>query len=434
MGSDQSGLKAETPTRVAYLVSRFPKLTETFVLYEALALQDLGVEVSVYPLVRHTEEIRHEGIARVEQHVHRVASLSPSTLAALLRSSVLSPLRFTRALRSLVRGSGGSPRHFVRALAVLPKAIGIASKLRTRGVDHVHAHFATHPALVARIVHDLTGIPYSFTAHGSDLHRDPRGLRAKVEASAFTVAISDYNRRFIIEHTGQDLAHRVEVLHCGADIGHFAQLNGTGPREKARAAVSNASQNAPFRIVCVAALREVKGHTYLLAALDQLAKRGFEFECSLAGDGPLRGALEQEISARGLTSRVHLLGPCTKARIATLLKEADVIVLTSIQDRAGRREGIPVSLMEGMAAGLPVVASDLSGIPELVEHGGSGLLAAPGDGGEIAEALSTLAADPELARRMGTRGRQIVESRFDLALNAQALAERIQAMDESGAS
>lgn len=400
--------------RVAYIVSRFPKLTETFVLYEALALRDLGCEIEIFPLVPHAEDIVHAEIDSVRKNVHLAPLASFAVVSATIGAAVGSPLRFVTSLASLVRGSGGSPGHLVRGLAIFPRACWIARQLKSGEFDHIHAHFANHPALAARLVHDLTKIPYSFTAHGSDLHRDPRGLKTKVEASSFTVAISEYNRRFILERAGQELAPKIEVLFCGADLAHF--------RERAAAA-----GNGPFRIACVAALREVKGHTHLLAAIEAARAAGLNVECELAGDGPLRSRLEAEVERRGLKGSVRLLGPCQRDEVQALLERSDAIALTSILDSAGRREGIPVSLMEGMAAGLPVISSRISGIPELVTHGEDGLLADPGDEAGLTEAITRLALDAALRTKMGASGRARVERDFDLTANAGALAARIRA-------
>ncbi len=401
--------------RVAYIVSRFPKLTETFVLYEALALKDMGVDVDIYPMVAHVEPVCHPEVARLEDSVHRIGTFSWPVLLACCAWAFGSPLRFTKSLVSLFQGCGTSRAHLMRGMATFPRVLHMARGMQKAGIDHVHAHFANHPALAARIVHDLTGIPYSFTAHGSDLHRDPRGLRIKVQGSAFSIAISQYNRRYILDHVGEDLSDRVIVLFCGADVATFGQFQR-----------SAAGTDAPLRIACVAALREVKGHTHLLGALEQLKASGIPFECRLAGDGPLRDSLAEEIQQRGLQAHVSLLGSQTKEQIHDLLETSDVIALTSICDSSGRREGIPVSLMEGMAAELPVLSTRLSGIPALAEAGVSGLLAEPGDETALANNLKSLAAQPELRFQMGRAGRKRVLASFDLRKNARQLADLIR--------
>lgn len=400
--------------RVAYIVSRFPKITETFVLREALALEALGAEVHVFPLVKHEEKVVHPEAARLVGRVHRVGLLSPRIWMAVLGTVFGSPRRTLRAMGSIVRGVEGSIAHSLRAFVLFPRVIWVASELRRLGVQHVHAHFATHPTLAALVARELSDVPYSFTAHGSDLHRDPRGMRAKLQGSAFTVTVSDYNKRFIMDHAGEDLESRVEVIRCGVDPTIFPRRTAEPPMP-------------PFRIACVAALREVKGHTHLLNALRIVVDQGFDVVLELAGEGRRRGLLEVEVANLRLEGRVIFHGALQSADVRALLERSHAAALTSIQDREGRREGIPVSLMEAMAMGLPVVASALSGIPELVEDGSNGLLAAPGDDFGIADALTRLIKDGELRHRLGTQAHETVSRRYDLRRNAEELAERIAA-------
>ncbi|MEO0661672.1 MAG: glycosyltransferase, partial [Planctomycetota bacterium] len=394
---------------------RFPKITETFVLYEALALEELGAEVHVFPLVAHEEEVQHPGVARLRGRVVRPRIGAAGALGLLLGQLVRAPLRSLRAVLAALRCTGGSPAHALRALALAPRAVSVARAIRAAGCVHVHAHFATHPALVARVVRELSGVGYTFTAHGSDLHRDPRGLRAKVLGARAAITVSDYNKRFVLEHAGEDLADRVRVLRCGVDLRRFAAA------ERAE----RPSAPGTLRVACVAALRSVKGHVHLLEAVARCAERGVDVTLELAGDGPLRAELEAFVGDRDLEDRVRFLGAVDRDGIAALLERSDAAALTSIQDAEGRREGIPVSLMEAMAMELPVVASDLSGIPELIEDGVHGLLAPPGDAEAIAGALASLAGNPEERARMGRRGRERVAQEYDLSENAVELARTL---------
>jgi glycosyltransferase involved in cell wall biosynthesis len=281
--------------------------------------------------------------------------------------------------------------------------------MEKESVTHVHCHFANHPATAGLIVHRLTGIPFSFTAHGSDLHRDRRLLREKVHEAERVVAISDYNRRLIGDECGSAAERKVTVLHCGADTSLFnprARLQRTGRLE----------------LACVASLEEVKGHRHLLDACRLLVDRGVEFDCRLVGDGPLRAALETRIAELDLGRHVHLDGPRPRLEVAEILGGADLAVCPSVFTAQGDREGIPVALMEAMATGLAVVASDISGIPELVDDGETGLLVPPGDPRALADAIERLHGDPALRARLGDAARARVEHDFDLRRNAAALA------------
>jgi glycosyltransferase involved in cell wall biosynthesis len=284
--------------------------------------------------------------------------------------------------------------------------------MREAGVTHVHAHFATHPALAAFIVHRLTGIPFSFTAHGSDLHVDRRMLDAKVEAARFAVAVSEFNREVIVRECGEHVRDKVHVVHCGVDPDVFAP-----PARAARPA------DHPFRVVCVASFEEVKGHKYLVEALRLLHDDGVDLECHLVGDGPLRGDIEARVTTARLGGVVVFHGGLPRPGVVRLLGEADAAVLASHPTREGKREGIPVALMEAMACGVPVVATSISGIPELVRHEESGILVPSGDVTALARALGRLARDADLRSRLGEAGRAWVRSRFNLERNTRQLLE-----------
>jgi len=397
-------------------MSRFPKLSETFVLNEILAVERHGVSVEVYPLLREKGGTLQPGAAELVSRAHYLPFVSWPILRSQLFHLRRHPRAYLGALGALLRGTFGSLNFFVGALGIFPKAAHAARLMAEDGVTHVHCHFANHPAAAGFVVHRLSGIPYSFTAHGSDLHVDRHMLREKVEEASFVAAISRYNRDLILAEAGADLAERVAVIHCGVDTARFH------PAEREPV-------EGRLEIVCVGTLHEVKGQAFLVEACRLLSERGVGFHCTLVGEGPDRQALERQVSAAHLAGRVEIAGSLTQDRIATLLEAADVLVAPSVPTAGGKREGIPVVLMEALASGLPAVASDLSGIPELVEDGVTGLLVEPRDATGLANALARLAADPGLGLRLGRAGREKVLREFDLDTNAGLLVERF-ARDE----
>ncbi|MHB8470209.1 MAG: glycosyltransferase [Gaiellaceae bacterium] len=401
---------AAQPRTVAYVVSRFPKLTETFVLGELEAVAALGFRVELYPLLRQPEEVVHDEAARWAARAHYQPFVSAAIVRENARLLVRRPRAYLGALAAVVRGTWGSRKLLLGGLAIFPKAVRAAALMERQGVAHVHCHFASHPATAGFVVHRLTGIPYSFTAHGYDIHRETNMLREKVEEAAFVVTISEYNRRLIEAVCGAAAAAKVDVVHCGVDSRAFS------PAERAR--------GGPFTILLVAGLEPVKGHEYLIEACRLLAGDGLDLELVLAGDGPERPRVEARLRDSGLGDRVRLLGAVPRPEVVRLLREADVFVLPSVLTPQGDREGIPVVLMEAMASGVPVVASDLSGIPELVEHERTGLLVPPRDAGAIAAAVARVHGDPELGLRLAHAARERVREQFDLGTNAAAVAER----------
>ncbi len=401
---------APRPLRVAYIVSRFPKVTETFVLFEMQAMERLGVQVEFFPLLRERETVMHPEAARWMQRAHYMPFVSLPILWAQLWFLARSPRRYMGMWLEVLRRTFGSANFFVGALGTVPKSVRFAYEMRRLGIEHVHAHFASHPTVAAFVIRRLTGIPYSFTAHGADLHVDRHMLREKMREAAFSVPISEYNRRLMLAACDEDLADRTHIVHCGVDVGVFL------PRAADRAPAPR------FQMLCVARFETAKGHRYLIEACRILAAGGWDFDCHLIGDGPRRQDIAAQVATADLGARLHLHGARTRAEVVQWMAKADVVVLPSTPMPSGRREGIPVVLMEAMASELPVVSTATSGIPELVEDGVSGLLVAPEDPIALAAALERLMASPDLRQAFGRAGRARVARDFDLYRNAAELA------------
>lgn len=410
-------------TKVAYLASRFPKLTETFVLYEMMALEGAGAHVEIFALQKEPPGPRHPEAQPYERRAHFAPFLSRELIRANLSLLARSPRTYLGTWWAMLSGTWRSPKFFLGALLWYPKCVAFARRMAELGVEHVHAHFAHHPALAALVVHRLTGIPYSFTAHGSDLHVDRTMLPEKVRDAAFVVAVSTYNRDLIVEECGEDVADRVVVIHCGTDPDVFAVDETSEDAVRGNGAHPG---RGPFRIVCVASLERVKGHRHLIEACRLLDERGVDFQCDLAGGGSLKRRLERQVAEAGLGDRVFLHGPVPRPEVRRLLGRADVAVLPSVPTPSGRREGIPVALMEAMMSGLPVVASGVSGIPELVRDGETGFLVPPGDPWRLADRLEELALSPGSRALLGDGGRAVVEREFDLEKGARLLHAAIE--------
>jgi glycosyltransferase involved in cell wall biosynthesis len=240
-------------------------------------------------------------------------------------------------------------------------------------------------------------------------------LDRKVAEAAFVVAISRDNLEEIVEEVGETARSRVEVIHCGVDTGRLR------PREEPRPA------DRPFTILCIGTLHEVKGQQVLVEATRLLRDRGITVRCRLIGDGEDEARLRERIAAAGLDGIVTLDGRLTRDEVIAAIGAADLLVAPSVVASNGKREGIPVVLMEAMSCGLPVVASRLSGIPELVEHEVEGLLVSPGDPGALADAIERLHGDPGFRARLGAAARRRIEKEFDLMTNARTILDRIAA-------
>lgn len=411
-------LAAPAQRRLAYLVSAFPALTETFVLYELLALKQQGIEVTLHALQRGRDRQMHPEAAALLPQVKFQNTFTWRVLAAQFYFLRRAPRAYFAALGTWLRATWGSLRYFAGAVVFFPKTVYFAHAMQHAGITHLHAHFASHPAAAAWVIHRLTGIPYSFTAHGSDLHREWRMLREKVDEAALVVTISDFNRRWILERCGPECGDKVVVVPSGVDTTLFT------PHARL---LGNAARTEGVSILCIGKLHEVKGQTHLLDACAQLRQRGVAFTCHLVGDGPDRAALLRQAQQLQLDGSVRFHGMLPRREVAALLGEADLLAAPSVVSRDGRREGLPVVLIEALASGVPVVASRLSGIPELVVDGETGLLVPPGDAAALADALQRLIASPALREQLAEAGRAKVVRQFDLQRNAAQLADHFAA-------
>jgi len=394
--------------KVAYIVSRFPHVTETFVLRElngVQSAQDIDVELfSLFPAVDPTvHPAAQRWLAQLRRGTARGALRG---LAYWLRRR---PAALLGAVALVVRAFARDPQRLVRSLLTLAVASDHARVMQRVGVQHVHAHFANYPALAAWTVSRLAGPTYSFTAHAHDIFRDQSFLPRLLADARFVVTISQFNREFMAPYNlGQTPVH---IVHCGVDTSAWPmRLRGTPPE-------------GPVRALCVASLEEKKGHGVLLRALAGAGTRLGRVELDLVGPGVLRDELEALSRSLGLAERVRFHGALAEPDVMTMLDRADVFVLASIMERTGFMEGIPVVLMEAMASGVPVVSTRLSGIPELVVDGETGLLAEPNDAASLQLALERTIDDPGAALRRAAAGRGLVDHEFDVIISAARMAQ-----------
>ncbi|HVS14499.1 MAG TPA: glycosyltransferase [Thermoanaerobaculia bacterium] len=400
---------------IALFMSRFPSVTETFILREMEELERQGQPIVAVPLLREAPKVVHPEARPWMERALYTPWLSPGIVAANLRALGHRPGRYLAVLGRLAAGTACSPSFLYKSLVLFPKSVYLAERLAGAGIAHLHAHFATHPTTAAWIVHRLTGTPYSFTVHAHDLFVCRAMLGEKIRRARFVRVISRFNRDFLAERYPAARGKKVEVIHVGVDPGRYRLA------EEPAVAVD---EKTPV-LLTVAALKPYKGLPVLLEACAELVRTGTRLRCEVIGEGPLRRRLEGEIAARRLDGVVRLLGACTQDEVARRLLRATAVVLPSVVAPDGQMEGIPVALMEAMAAGLPVVAPLLSGIPELVEHGTNGLLFPPGDASALAAALRRLLADPALGRRLGAAGRRTVGERFRLDRTVATLLDRL---------
>jgi glycosyltransferase involved in cell wall biosynthesis len=381
---------------VAYVLRRFPKLSETFIVNEILALEALGQPLCVFSLQPSRDSRFHEDVSRIK--------------ASITYPPDLFELR--KLLRYNLRAARRNPRGYARALCDalirlrpqpwrLLQAGYLSERARCLHVRHLHSHFATEATRVAALASRISGIPYSFTAHAVDIYKnvvDQRLLARHLERAAFAVAVSETSLsdlRKIVDHS----AHKIVRLYNGIDLERFQ------PRPR--------SSPQPFTILSVARLVEKKGLHLLVEACRQLRERGAAFRCWIVGKGAERARLQAAIRYHGLGDRVELLGAHNHAEIVARYRSADLFVLPCLVTADGNRDGLPVSLVEALASGLPVVATPVTGIPEVVRDGENGLLVPCGDASRLAEAIESLMRDRARYEWLRTNARASVQKTFD---------------------
>lgn len=398
--------------RLAYLVMRFPAVTETFVLREMVELERQGMPIELYVVIRQDEEVVHPDAVSYLDRLHTQPYLSRAVIAANLRWLAREPRTYLRLWRETFADLWGTWNFLARAVVLFPKAAAFAEDMERRGIAHVHAHFATHSAFMAYVIHGLTGITTSITAHAHDIFIRKAMLCRKVAAARFVAVISEFNRDWIARHCGDGVRAKIHTVRCGVFPERYkARALPEAPREPGR----------PFQVLTVASLRDYKGIPVLIEACRLVRERIPGLRWELIGGGPDRVALERQIAAAGVGDVLTLAGPKPEDHVARRLETADAFVLTSVVMPDMRMEGIPVVLMEALASGLPTIATRISGIPELVIDGDTGWLVPDRDPRAVADALAGLYNDPTEAARRGARGREHVLAEFTVPGNVARL-------------
>ncbi len=387
--------------RVGYVLKMYPRFSETFVLTELLAQQERGLGLEVFSLRPPADGRFHEALARLRAPV------------TYLRTSWSRTEEFWDALREARAELPGLAAHAGELWDVdhrdAAQAVELALAVRARGITHLHAHFASVATTVARLAALLAGVTYSFTAHAKDVFHvevDDDDLRAKLRDAADVVTISDYNLAHLRARFGADAA-RVRRVYNGLALDAFPWTDPAG---------------RPPVIAAVGRLVEKKGFADLLDAVALLRDAGRPCTVELVGTGPLAGALADQVRRLGLGDRVTLHGALPQDDVRAVVASAAVFAAPCVVGTDGNRDGLPTVLLEAMALGTPCVATPVTGIPEVLRDGATGLLVPERDPAALAAALDRLLGDPALRSRLSGAARRRVETDFDARRQAAAVA------------
>ncbi len=398
---------------LGYVLKVFPRISETFVINEIRALEASGERVCVFSLHAPDAAVPHRILDELRCPIFVVDRIDAPADAAV--ASARKQLE-----RQLSRDP--MPRDKLVPRKYVSLAMRLAALVQQQHVVRLHAHFASRAGHVAALAASLCGCPYSMTAHAKDIYHadvDQELLRWKIAAASCVVTVTDYNQRHLRALVADipGAPDKIFRLYNGVDLGRF------GTPEIVR--------TSRPRITAVGRLVEKKGFAVLIESCRRLREHAHDFDCEIIGGGPEEAALRGQIAAAGLEHTIALRGVLSTEEVAVRLQGATVVVLPCVVGQDGNVDALPTVLLEAMASGRPVVSTRLSGIPEIVDHGRTGLLVPPGDPGALAAALAAVITDPTRCEAMGRAGRRRAEELFDLEANVLRLRTLLRSAHRS---
>ena len=402
--------------RIGYVLNRFPRFSQTFVLNEILELERRGYRIDIFSLARPPDEPRQPDLSQLQASVTYLPGLNELGGLSLGRGLCDQPATLVpdgcerQCSDPLFAGLSEADAVRLEMAAAI-----VASNIRRLGIDHLHAHFGTNQTKVALLAARMAGTRFSWTAHARDLYltfadeaTDREMRRRKIAEAAFVVAVSNYNRDLLAAICPERTA-AIHRIYNGIDL-----------------AACRPGTPQAGRILAAGRLVEKKGFIHLIDACGLLRDRGLRFRCEIIGDGPERGRLQERIESRELQDFVMLAGYASQTDLFAAMRQSSVFVLPCIEAANGDRDGLPTVLLEAMAHGLPVISSPVTGVPEIVEHEHDGLLVPEAAPEALSSAIARCIRNPSLCRIWGKQGRVKAGRRFDLRSNITKLEKILQ--------
>ncbi|MEL6468673.1 MAG: glycosyltransferase family 4 protein [Cyanobacteria bacterium J06623_4] len=397
--------------RIAYLTGTYPRATDTFIQREVKGLRSHGVEVHTFAVRRPSDD----HIVGPEQASERSQTfyILPPKLLGLLKAHISllfgSPGRYAKAIALALKTRQPDIKGLLYQLFYFLEAGALAAQMRNRQLSHLHNHFGNTSCSVAMLAAALGGFSYSFMLHGPAIFFEPRRwhLGEKIKRASFVTCISQYCRSQAMVFAPYETWERLHIVHCGVTPKQFSPVT---------------HQGTGRRLLFVGRLAAVKGLPMLLESIRRLKESVPNILLTVVGDGPDRDLLESLTDQLDLSAQVKFVGYQSQSSVRQYLQETDVFVLPSFA------EGVPVVLMEAMMSGVPVVATQIAGVSELVEDGVSGFLVPPSNVSELCDRIQTLLSDGDLRARFGEQGMAKVREQFDISKEAEKLAQLMAAV------
>ncbi len=400
------------PHGLVYLATKYPLLSETFIYEEILALKNNGYKVYFFVLYP-TRKLSHGFIKDLDSEVYYLPPIFsiPSFLAHFF-FLFSSPKLYFSIIFMILKETIHNPIVMMKSIFAFGKGVSLANVLRKYPQDHIHSHWATLPTTVAYVASRFTGIQFSFTSHAWDIFKERTMLDVKLDHALFHATISQYNKDYI-QNLSPATADKIYVNRCGVNLEQFVFR-------------SPYQVKTPFEILFVGRLVEKKGVLKLIEACERLRSKGYKFVCNIVGDGSQEKQARELINSYKLQNFIFLLGGLTREQLLPFWEKASVFVLPCTIEKNGNRDGIPVVLMEAMASGIPVISTTVSGIPELVVDGITGLLVEPDDIDALCNSMMRIIEDIDLVQNIVDNARNIVVSEYNISVNAMKKAKLIE--------
>ena len=396
---------AQKQHALAMILKGYPRISETFISNEIRLLEELGFHIHIFSMRQPRESFSHKSVKKISASVDYLPETIIKSLPHLLHPNLMLAVKrpgvYAGALKTALRRFARSRRP-ASIKHLLQAGYLVYHFLPGRSIVHLHAHFAHSPASVTFLASRLCGLPFSFTAHAKDIFTsDPAQLREKIEQAQFVVTCTEYNRRYLkkLSAKGKTPIHR---SYHGIDTDFFSPHEPDEPDkaepEKAESDKKEALPTEPYRVLTVARMTEKKGLPTVLKAIRCLRDQGIRVQHTLIGDGDIREEILRLIDTLDLGDVVRWLGTRPHDVVLGHYRHSDLFVLGCELASNGDRDGIPNVLLESMAMGVPVVATNISAIPELIQHEKTGLLVSPRQPEAMASAMMRLLTDRDLRK------------------------------------
>lgn len=394
-------------TKIAYILSQFPEIHETFILREILELKRNKINLAIFSLKKCKDKIIHpQAKALMDETYYSPLIFSWNIIKAKFYFLFTQPLKLFNVFFYLIRHNYKSVELLIKSLGVLPISLYFAKEIQHKGIEHIHAHWATIPTTSAVIISQMTGIPFSFTAHAWDIFIDQTMLAEKVKRAQFVFTCTGYNKKFLNSLLEKKYRDKVILNYHGID---FEKLE-IPSREKDK-----------YFVFSIGRLCEQKGFAYLIKSCKILIEKGYDIKCIIVGEGPDRKKLEKLIMEEEMEDVVLLKGIQPHSAIFEFFSKAAIFVLPCVIAKNGDRDGIPNVIIESLAVQIPVISTNVSGIPEIIVNNQTGLVIPPRDEKSLANAMIFLLQNSEKQKMFAKNGRNLVEEKFDIKKNVADL-------------